>query len=65
MSIIEVGLFQTKAGADFLYYNPNNSGVTISCARGDVYLDNKYIGRFELADKASVKKEANLLFPPF
>ncbi len=61
--LVDVGLLQTKAGADLLYYNPNNFGVTLSAARGDVYLDNKYIGRFELADKVSVKKRGEFIIP--
>ena len=61
--LVDVGLLQTKAGADLIYYNPNNFGVTLSDARGDVYLDNKYIGRFELADKVSVKKRGEFIIP--
>lgn len=61
--LVDVGLLQTKAGADLIYYNPNNFGVTLSSARGDVYLDNKYIGRFELADKVSVNKRAEFIIP--
>lgn len=61
--LIDVGLLQTKAGADLIYYNPNNFGVTLSSARGDVYLDNKYFGRFELADKVSVKRKGEFTIP--
>ena len=50
VKLVEVGLLSTKAGADLVYYNPNNFNVTLSSARGDVYLDNQYVGRFELAD---------------
>ena len=49
--------------ADLIYYNPNSFGVTLSSARGDVYIDNKYIGRFELADKVSVKKRGEFIIP--
>ena len=61
--LIDVGLLQTKAGADLIYYNPNDFGVTLSSARGDVYLDNKYFGRFELADKVSVKRKGEFTIP--
>ncbi|MEO6611726.1 MAG: LEA type 2 family protein [Chitinophagaceae bacterium] len=61
--LVEVGLLQTKAGADLIYYNPNNFGVTLSSARGDVYLDNEYIGRFELDNRVSVKKNSEFLIP--
>lgn len=61
--LIEVGLLQTKAGADLIYYNPNNFGVTLSSARGDVYLDNKFFGRFDLADKVIVKSKGEFSIP--
>lgn len=61
--LIEVGLLQTKAGADLLYYNPNNFTVTLSSARGDVYLDDHYLGRFDLADKVSMGKRSEFLIP--
>ena len=61
--LVDVGLLQTKAGADLVYYNPNDFTVTLSSARGDVYLDNQYIGRFELADKVSVRKNSEFIIP--
>jgi len=61
--LVDVGLLQTKAGVDLIYYNPNNYGVTLSSARGDLYLDNKYIGRFELADKVTVKRRGEFTIP--
>lgn len=63
VKLVDVGLLSTKAGADLIYYNPNGFNVTLSSARGDVYLDNEYIGRFELADKVSVKKRSEFVIP--
>jgi len=61
--LIDVGLLQSKAGADLVYYNPNSFNVTLSSARGDLYIDDKYVGRFELADKVSVKKRREFTIP--
>lgn len=61
--LIDVGLLESKAGADLIYYNPNSFNVTLSSARGDVYVDDKYLGRFELADKVSVKKRTEFIIP--
>ncbi len=61
--LIDVGLLESKAGADLVYYNPNSFNVTLSSARGDVYVDDKYLGRFELADKVSVKKRSEFIIP--
>ncbi len=61
--LIEAGLLQSTAGVDFVYYNPNNYSVTLTQARGEVYVDNKYIGRLELAEKVSVKKNSEFILP--
>ncbi|HEX7844809.1 MAG TPA: LEA type 2 family protein [Chitinophagaceae bacterium] len=61
--LVDVGLLQSKAGADLVYYNPNNFNVTLSSARGDVYIDDSYFGRFELAEKVAVKKRREFIIP--
>ena len=61
--LIEAGLLQSTAGVDLVYYNPNNYSVTLTQARGEVYIDNKYIGRLELAEKISVKKNSEFILP--
>ncbi len=59
----EVGLLESRAGADLIYFNPNNFSATLSSARGDVYIDDKFIGRFELAEKVKVKKRKEFIIP--
>ena len=61
--LMDVGLLQSKAGADLIYYNPNGFNVTLSSARGDLYVDGKYLGRFELEDKVSIKKRSEFIIP--
>jgi len=61
--IVDVGLLQTTAGFDMIYYNPNNFGVTLSQARGDVYIDNMYFGRFGISDQVTVRKHQEFLIP--
>ena len=61
--IMDVGLLQTTAGLDLVYYNPNNFGVTLSHARGDVYIDNMYFGRFGISDKVAVGKGHEFIIP--
>lgn len=60
IKMLELGILQSTAGIDFIYYNPNDFGVQLSEARGDVYVDNTYLGRFELGEKVQVKKDQNL-----
>ncbi|MEO7923221.1 MAG: LEA type 2 family protein [Chitinophagaceae bacterium] len=61
--LIDVGILQSKAGIDLVYYNPNNFNITLSSARGDVYIDGKYLGRFEVNDKVSIRKRDEFIIP--
>ena len=61
--LVDVGVLQSTAGVDLIYYNPNNFGVTISEARGDVYIDNEYLGRFSLGEKVQVGRRSEFVVP--
>ena len=61
--LIELGLLQSTAGVDLIYYNPNNFGVQVTEARGDVYIDNAYLGRFGLDEKVQVPKRSEFIVP--
>ena len=61
--LLELGLLQSTAGVDLIYYNPNNFGVQVTEARGDVYIDNAYLGRFGLDEKVQVPKRSEFIVP--
>lgn len=61
--IEDVGLLQTTAGFDMVYYNPNDFGVQLTNARGDIYIDNMYFGKFGIKDKVSVGKRKEFIVP--
>jgi LEA14-like dessication related protein len=61
--LIEVGLLKTTAGANMIYYNPNNTGIQLSAARGEVYIDNAYFGSFDLNQEVNVKKRSEFVLP--
>ena len=63
VKLIELGLLQSTAGIDLIYYNPNNFGVQVAEARGDVYIDNVYLDRFGLGEKVQVKKRSEFIVP--
>jgi LEA14-like dessication related protein len=63
VKLIEIGVLQSKAGIDLVYYNPNNFGVQLAEARGDVYIDNVYFGRFGLDQAVQVKKRSEFIVP--
>jgi LEA14-like dessication related protein len=61
--LISLGPLESTAGVDLVYYNPNDFGVQVATARGDIYVDNNYFGKFELDDKVSVKKRSEFILP--
>jgi LEA14-like dessication related protein len=61
--MIEAGILQSTAGVDLVYYNPNNFGVQVSEARGDVYVDNQFLGRFSLNESVEVNKRSEFVLP--
>lgn len=61
--LIEVGLLKTTAGANMIYYNPNNFGIQLDAARGEVYVDNVYFGSFQLNEGVRVRKRAEFVLP--
>lgn len=63
IKLIDVGLLQTTAGVDIVYYNPNSFNVQLSDASGDVYVDNSFFGRFNLAEKIDIRKHSEFIVP--
>lgn len=61
--LLNVGLLQTTAGANMVFYNPNSFGIQVTAGRGDVYVDNIYFGHFELDQQVQVKKHADFILP--
>lgn len=61
--LIEVGVLQSRAGVDLVYYNPNNFGLQLTEAHGDVYIDNAFLGRFNLGEKVHVGKRSDFVVP--
>src|SRR5260221_7805321 len=61
--LIKAGVLQTTAGVDLVYYNPNDFGVQLSNASGDVYVDDAYLGRFDLDSKVQVKRHSEFPLP--
>ncbi|MCW3091475.1 MAG: type 2 family protein [Ferruginibacter sp.] len=61
--LIELGVLQSTAGVDLVYYNPNNFGIQVIEARGDVYVDNQFLGRFGLNESVQVNKRSEFVLP--
>ena len=63
VKLVNIGLLQSTAGIDLVYYNPNSFNAQLTEARGDVYIDNAFFGRFDLAEKIDIKKRAEFIVP--
>jgi LEA14-like dessication related protein len=61
--IMDIDLLHTTAGLDLVYYNPNDFGVQLNEARGDVYIDGMHLGRFGINDKVQVGKRKEFTVP--
>ena len=61
--LLDIGLLQTTAGLELVYYNPNDFGVQLANASGDVYIDNMFFGRFGIQDKVTVHKHDEFVIP--
>ena len=61
--LVEAGILKTTAGLDLVYYNPNDFGVTLSDARGDVFVDGHWFGKFEVDESVQVKKRSEFVVP--
>lgn len=61
--LVDLGLLTSTAGVDLVYYNPNSFNVQLTDARGDVYIDNVFFGRFDLAEKIDIRKRSEFVVP--
>src|ERR1044071_2037601 len=63
VKVKELGLLQSTATVDLVYYNPNNFTAQLTDATGDIYIDNAFFGKFTLAEKVRVKKHSEFILP--
>lgn len=63
IKIINIGMLESTASLDMLYYNPNGFGVQLTEASGEVYVDTTYFGRFTMDQEVRVAKHAEFIVP--
>ena len=61
--LISVGLLQTTAGLNLIYYNPNRYGIQLNDASGKVYVDDIFLGRFDMEHDVKVLKTSDFVVP--
>ncbi|MES2004874.1 MAG: LEA type 2 family protein [Bacteroidota bacterium] len=63
VKIESVGYDKTALSMDLVYYNPNGFGVDLKKVDCDVYVDNNYLGKFQLDTLMHIPRRAEFNLP--
>lgn len=63
LKIETLGFDQTALTMDLVYYNPNGFGVDLKKVDCDVYVDNVYLGKFQLDTLMHISRRAEFTLP--
>ncbi len=58
-----MGFDKTVLAMDLVYYNPNGFGVDLKKVDCDVYVDNTYLGKFQLDTLMHIPRMAEFMLP--
>jgi LEA14-like dessication related protein len=61
--IENMGFNQTILAMDLVYYNPNGFGVDLKKVDCDVYVDNSFLGKFQLDTLMHIPRRAEFSLP--
>jgi LEA14-like dessication related protein len=57
------GFDKSTVSMDLVYFNPNKYGVSLKHVDCDVYLDNRFVGKFILDTTMNIPREAEFTLP--
>lgn len=63
IKIEKVSFDKTALAMDLIYYNPNGFGVDLKRVDCDIYIDNNYLGKFQLDTFIHIKRMAEFTLP--
>lgn len=58
-----MGLEKTTLAMDLVYFNPNGYGVDLKKVDCDVYVENSYLGHFNLDTSMHIPRKAEFILP--
>ena len=61
--IEKLGFDYSTVSMDLVYFNPNNFGIDLKHVDCDVYLDNRYAGKYLLDTTMHINKKAEFCLP--
>ncbi len=59
----QLGFNETKLNFELVYFNPNKFGLDLKKVDSDVYLDNIYLGKFQLDTLMHIPKNGEFVLP--
>jgi len=63
IKVENMGFDKTVLAMDLVYYNPNGFGVDLKKVDCDVYIDNSYLGKFQLDTLMHIPRKSEFLLP--
>ena len=61
--IEKLGFDQSTVSMELVYYNPNNFGVQLRKVDCDVYINDKFLGKYFLDTSMTIKKNSEFTLP--
>lgn len=58
-----MGFDKTLLSLDLVYFNPNGFGVDLRKVDCDVYIDNSYLGKFNLDTSMHIPRKSEFILP--
>lgn len=59
----QLGFDHSNLTMELEYYNPNSFGLDLKKLDADVYIDNRFLGKFNLDTTMHIPKKANFILP--
>ena len=63
MELKQLGFNQSAINFELVYFNPNKFGLDLKKVESDVYLDNIYLGKFQLDTLMRIPKNSEFVLP--
>jgi len=63
LEIKQLGFNQSKLNFELVYFNPNKFGLDLKKVDSDVYIDNTYLGKFQLDTLMRIPKNSEFVLP--
>jgi LEA14-like dessication related protein len=63
MELKQLGFNQSAVNFELVYFNPNKFGLDLKKVESDVYIDNIYLGKFQLDTLMHIPKNAEFVLP--